>query len=440
MRTFFFLKSIVTLLLLVAVVPTEAQESFTRSGKDVYEAPIDSSEIFYKELDEHGEDLILTREDFVFPSSIADGWHYTFNVGAFQSWGSHTQDAKFFNKTNYAIGAAIGKYLTPVNDLRLQFLFGRGTGVYGDDLNAQRVKDGKDIISNWHFYTMTLGLQYLPNLTNLFCGYDSNRRFTLSALAGLAYEQTWNYHNGRNNLQEELEKFSVYAEEPKAGRPRALAALQAGIIGEYQINSKMRISLEVVNVFLDDGYDNHITDQVWDGHCNILLGLTWHPFKGINNGSLRRFNPTKYDELEEVITHNRQLTDDALANPNIQKVKKNVIKNAIYTLVSFDKDETNVPRLQQANVYTAATLWTSYLAKGVKSKIFVTNNEKKDNTLFRNRAWSICKMLNNRWQVDQEDIIVVADEENIWEMQLLGYDNYMIVEVNDKEYVSNAKK
>lgn len=440
MRTFFFLKSIVTILLLSAVVTADAQESLTRFGKDLFEAPIDSSEIIYKELDEYGNDLILTREDFVFPTSITDGWHFTFNVGALQSWGSYTQDAKFLNKTNYAIGGAVGKYLTPVNDLRLQFLFGRGTGVYGDDLNAQRVKEGKDIISNWHFYTMTLGLQYLPNLTNLFCGYDSNRRFTLSALAGLAYEQTWNYHNGRNNLQEVLEEFSVYAEEPKAGSPRALAAIQVGLMGEYQINNKMRISLEVTNVFLDDAYDNHITDQVWDGHCNILLGLTWHPFKGINNGSLRRFNPAKYDELEEVITHNRQLTDDALANPNIQKIKKNVTKNAIYTLVSFDKDEINVPRLQQANVYTAATLWTSYRAKGVKSKIFVTDNERNDNELFRNRAWSICRMLNNRWQVDPEDIIVVANEENMWEMQLLGYDNYVIVEVNDKEYGTKTQK
>lgn len=396
----------------------------------------DSTAMYFEEFEDRDEDLQLVKEEYIFPSSLADGWHFTFNAGAFQSWGSYSGDAKFLNKTNYAAGLSVGKYISPVNDLRFQLLWGRHTGVFGDAME----KALGDKVPNWHFYSVSLAFQYLPNLTNLFCGYDEDRKFMLSALAGLSLEQTYNYHNGYNDLSKVLEEISVWSESPKAAAPRSLVGLQVGLLAECCLSKSWRLSFELTNTFLDDAFDGHITDQKWDGHFNALFGLTWHPRKNHNAALLqRRFNPTKYDELEEEIHRNRQVTIDAVANPNIVQKPVDVVKDVTYMLVSFDKNETNVPRLQQANIYTAATIWATYQAKNQKVLIFVTNNTKTDDKLFHERAWSICELLHRRWQIKNEDITVVADEDRIWSIQHLDCNKYVIVTINDKDYTLKKK-
>lgn len=375
------------------------------------------------------EEQVLTEERFVFPSSLSDGWHLTFHAGIFQSWGSYTEEADFFNKTNPAFGLSIGKYLTPVNDVRLQFLWGRHTGVFGRNYVNQLGHH----VPNWHFYSVSLAAQYLPNLTNLFCGYDEDRRFMFSALVGISLMRTYGYARHNSETQASLDSMSVWAEAPRGGVPRSLVGLQFGALAEYRITERMRLSLEVTDNFVDDIFDGRLSGHVWDGHFNVLLGLTWHLYdnKLVNARIRNRFDATKYETYEEVITRNRTMTKDLEDNPNIEIEEKDVHKKLTYTLVAMNKDEINVPRLQQVNVYTTATLWKTYTARGQKTMIFVTNSNKQNDQLFRSRAWSICNLLSQRWSVADQDIRVVADESQIKDMDMMGYEHYVVVVINE---------
>lgn len=375
------------------------------------------------------EELLMSEETYVFPTSLSDGWHLTAHAGIFQSWGSYTEEADFFNKTNPAFGISIGKYLTPVNDVRLQFLLGRNTGVYGKN----HLNEWGHHVPNWHFYSVSMAAQYLPNLTNLFCGYDENRRFMISAMAGISLIRTFNYAGSNSETKASLDSMSVWSESPRAGVPRSLVGLQFGVLAEYRIARNTRLTLEVTDNFVDDIFDGRLSGHVWDGHVNVLLGLTWHLYnnKVMNARLHNRFNAAKYDELEEVITQNRERTKALEANPNIEVEEKDVHKKITYTLVSMKKGEINVPRLQQVNVYTTATLWKTYTTRGQKAMIFVVNNNKEDSQTFRSRAWSVCELLSRRWSVSSDDIRVVADESQIMKMNLKDYDNYVVLLIND---------
>lgn len=404
--------------------------------------------------EEEDEDLnrMLKSEDFIFPSSITDNWHLVFQLGAVNSWGSYAGKRGWGELTNFGAAFSVGKYLTPVNDVRIQFYYGRGTGVRGKDQeyydyvekghNAQDapiyqdgwtmekerdqwIGHGTEQNPEYPLYTWnTVGLaaQWLPNLTNLFWGYEPERKFTVSAMFGIDIEHSWGYSN------KNLSQISVWAESPKRGVYRDLVGLQFGLQAEYAFSDRWHFSLEAQEVFLDDAHDGLIHDQSHDGHLNLFAGVTWFLKGKLNDGRLqaRPFND-KYNEIEEKIYKNREALDDALANRGVNIDYVDVTKDVTYTLISFDEGILEVPRLQQNNIFTTATAYQRYK----DSKIFITNSSQVDDKTFHERAWSISKLLNYRWQIPLEDIWVDADESHIQKLQLPDCKHYIILIIND---------
>lgn len=400
----------------------------------------------YNEEEDEELNRILRSEDYIFPSSITDNWHLMFQLGAVNSWGSYSNKKGFGDLTNFGAAFSIGKFLTPVNDFRISLFYGRETGVRGRDeefyaywekgVNTQ----DDDIYQDWdptkeenewkipnfptyNYNTFGVSLQWLPNLTNLFTGYNPDRKFTISGIFGMGLETTWSYSN------KNLSQISVWAEAPKRGVSRTLIGLQFGLQADYAINDRWHVNLEAQEVFLDDSHDGLISNDTWDGHLNLFAGVTWFLKGKQNDGRLQNRNPfnDKYNEIEERIYKNREALDDALANRPVDVNYVDVTKDVTYTLISFDEGMTEVPRLQQNNVFTTAAAY-----ERVKDgKIFITNGTGADDNTFHERAWAISKLLNHRWQVPLEDIWVDADESHIQKLQLPDCKHYIILIIND---------
>lgn len=381
--------------------------------------------------EEEDEDLsrMLQSEDYIFPSTITDNWHLIFQLGDALSWGSYSEKSNFVQRSNSAVALGIGKYLSPINDVRILFSFNRNTGMHGDDMELI-YDQSHNLIPNppatwkrYHWNTVAMAFDWLPNITNLFKGYEPERHFTVSGVVGIGLEHSWAYSD--KNLSE----VSVWAEKAKRSNTRQLVGLKFGGQVDYMITDRWHVNLEATNVVLDDTFDGLISDQSWDGHLNIMLGVTWFLKGKLNNGRIQNRNPfaDKYQTYEERIYKNREAIEDALANrkPEIETVE--VTKDVLYTLIAFDEHVIEVPRLQQNNVYTTAEAY-----KGIPaSKIFITNSNKLDDKLFHERAWSISKLLHNRWQVPLEDIWVDADESHIQTLQIPEVKHYIILIIND---------
>lgn len=385
--------------------------------------------------EEEDEDLqrMLQSEDYIFPSSITDNWHLIFQAGDVQSWGSYSEEVGFAKKANFGLGLGIGKYLTPVNDVRILMSWHRNTGVHGPDLNGDPEyttgfgegpeKEWNGRYDTYHFHSISLYADWLPNITNLILGYEPERKFTVSGVMGIGLEQTFGY------TDKDLSKVSVWAESPKRSVGRSLVGLKFGAQVDYILNDRWHLNFEASDIVLDDTYDGLVGKSIWDGNWNLMFGACWYLKGKLKNGRIQNRNPfaDKYTTYEERIYKNREAIEDALANRGANISTVNVTKDVTYTLISFDEHVIEVPRLQQNNVYTTAEAYKSI----EKSKIFITNSSKTDDKLFHERAWSISKLLHNRWQVPLEDIWVDADEAHIQQLQIPESKHYIILIIND---------
>lgn len=381
---------------------------------------------------------MLASEDYIFPTSLTDNWHVDAQLGAMTTWGSYCKEYNFMNRTNFAAAVSIGKYLTPVSDLRLSLFYGRGTGVRGLDGSILSKDYGYEKLMevhpeweltdaayaqnqkyNWH--TLGLSIHWLPNFTHMFRGYDPFRKFTVSGIVGVGMEHTFSYNEKR------LSYISVWAESPTTATARDLVALQFGFHLDYKLNENSHLTFEAYDNFLDDSFDGLISDQKWDIHLNTLVGLCYYlPSK---NQRARNSSPygEKYAPYLDKIKSTRDEIEDALASRKTEVEYSDVTKNVTYTLISFDENDIEVPRLQQNNVFQTAETYKATPA----SKIFITNSNKVDDNTFHQRAWSISKLLNQRWQIPLEDIWVAADESEIQKLQIPDVKTYIIFIINE---------
>ena len=368
----------------------------------------------YTDDDEEAMTQILKEEDYVFPMTITDNWHAGLHLGAMHSWGSYDDEAGWFKRTRFAAALTFGKYLTPVNDVRFQLFYGRGTGVRGADTKFDAAnypynlahEQGLADFHTYNWHTAGISAQWLPNFTNLFLGYNPERRFTISGLVGIGLEHTWSYS------EKELSIVSVWAEKAKSAAPRNLVDLEFGVVADFKINDRWYANAEVTDRFLDDTFDGLISDQKWDGHLDILLGLTY-------------FIPGK---PRKSVAENRPYVPVIQNEYQIVSQEVDVDKEVIYTLISFDQGSNEVPRLQQNNVYQTAQAYS----ERPNSRIFITNSSKLDDKTFRQRAWAISKLLNQRWQIPLENIWIDADEAHIKQLQIPAVKSYVIFIINEE--------
>jgi len=383
----------------------------------------------YSEEDEEELSRLLQSEDYIFPTSFTDNWHAGLHLGAMHSWGSYDNEVGIFKRTNFAGAITFGKYISPISDLRIQLFYGRGTGVRGLDTKYNASVYPYDYaheqsLADFHTYnwnTAAFYAQWLPNFTNLFLGYDPSRRISISGLAGIGLEHTWSY------TEDELSIVSVWAEQAKSAVSRNLVSLQFGVVVDFKLFDKWFLNLEVTDNFLDDAFDGLISDQEWDGHVNVLVGINYY-IESKNARNRKSAFSDKYRPYLNQINKNRDAIDDALANRKEIVNTVDVTKDVTYTLISFDEGATDVPRLQQNNVYQTAQAYKNV----TDGKIFITNSSKLDDETFHQRAWSISKLLNQRWQIPLEDIWVDADESHIQKLQIPDVKSYIIFIINEE--------
>ena len=425
MKSIIIHSAAITSLLALSYFNADAQESRTsiwgnRGGQYTGDEVMKSEETMLLQAmptDEEAEQIanLFKTEEYVFPMDIRHNWHLGLHLGAMHSWGSYDDEAGWLKRTNFAAALTFGKYLTPVNDLRFQLFYGRGTGVRGADnkynpefypYNLAHEKALADFHTyNWH--TAGISIQWLPNFTNLFMGYNPERRLTISGLLGIGLEHTWSYN------EKELSIVSVWAEKHKSATPRNLVDLEFGAVADFKLSNRWFLNLEVTDRFLDDTFDGLVSDQKWDGHLDILLGMTY-------------FIPGKPKKAPEGEFFPNGPIVDISRVPVTHCV--NVDKDVIYTLISFDEGITEVPRLQQNNVYQTAQAYKN----NPKSNIFITNSNKLDDKTFHQRAWAISKLLHQRWQIPYENIWVDADEDHIQNLQMPNVKTYIIFIINEE--------
>ena len=173
-------------------------------------------------------------------------------------------EVDFGDLLSYNVQAAVGREFNKVVGARLA-------------INAWQSKAGSRIFNNdykwkWNYIAPTVDVTF--NISNLISGVNPNRVFTFGAFAGLGANIAWgNSEAAQRNT--EIANAYLLNEDPLAylwDGTKTRFVLQAGLTGDFKINDKLAITLEVSANTLSDKYNSKKAKN-WDWYFNALAGL-----------------------------------------------------------------------------------------------------------------------------------------------------------------------
>ena len=363
----------------------------------------------------------LVEKNHVANTHFQDNWYLSLYGGAISNFGSDASHAPFFKMMGPAAMLAVGKEITPISGVRFQINYVRNTGVSDAEFdNFPQYANLTHERFKWNSYG--LSIDYLLNFTNLVLGFRENRKVHLQGIVGIGGSVSRNYTTDelvkavadiKNDPDYNDHAHQLGNEDKYDNRQHSLVCLRAGVAGTFMIARNWNLHVEFVGNILDNSYDsNPTTSNVWDGHVDYLLGIS---YRFNNKGGQApgfyypRHDMGEYRKRMKVIENIRSQTRRRRAELEEMTDTIDVDAQVMYTLIAFDEGDTAIDRLQQTNIYTTAYAW----AKSPRSLIYITNSTGVDDKLFRKRAEAIRDILLERYEIPASRIWVIASEKDI---------------------------
>lgn len=332
------------------------------------------------------ENVVVPEVDYdhVEQTDFKDNWFISGFVGGLQSTGSYLTQTPYLKRLNPTGAIAIGKNITPINEIRLMVDMERNAGQF----------DGAD---KFNFKSAGVSAEWMVNFVNWIAGYRENRVFGLKSIIGLRGLYAWDMPENAD------------VAEYKNGN-KAVVGMKLGLEASFRLNTKWSIDVDATHTLFSNTFDGQDAScNRADGQFQLMVGATYH-FRNKTN-KIRQF-ANVHNDLNTYARVNQTLKDlDAKTkalkeNPNVKLENVNVDKKVIYTLIAFAPQQSYVDDLQQTNVYTTAKLWE----KHKDAAILICNATGEKDELFENRAKAIKQILTTRWEVPSNKIKVIADE------------------------------
>ena len=218
--------------------------------------------------------------------SFKSHWFINLQGGAQYTLG----EAKFKDLISPNVQAAIGYQFTPVFGLRLQANGWQSKGGW----SAFRATKGAEPYTNdYKFKYVAPGLDLMFNLSNLFCGWNPDRFFNVTAFLGGGANIAWD--NGEvNDIAKSLQNTDAYLLDylwdGTKVRPFGRGGLQFG----FRLSDAVQFMLEGNANILSDKYNSKKADNP-DWYFNALAGFR------INLGKVR--NVEHHDVYRDVVVY-----------------------------------------------------------------------------------------------------------------------------------------
>lgn len=368
----------------------------------------------------------LVEKNYVANAYFQDNWHLSLYGGGAMSFGSDGSKVGMFDRFGAAGAIAVGKEISPVSDFRMMIAYSKNTGVTDDSFT----QFGHPEYNNnaFKFNAYSLNFDYLANITNLVCGFRENRIFYLKGLVGVGGTVANGYQNDKYGAFYDNSHGQQLGNNDKFdSRRHSLINLRAGVVGTFLLSRTWNLNVEAIGNVLDNSFDsNPTTKNVWDGHVDFLVGVSYH-FKGRGGKEAGFYYPRHdidfYKKRMNLVNELKDKTQKRIKEIE-EQIPDTVAIDAhvMYTLIAFEEEGATIDRLQQTNIYTTANAWLN----DPKSDIYVTNNTAVDDKLFRKRAQAIKDILIERYEIPSSKIRFVADEKAI-----RPRGNYIVFIVND---------
>ena len=322
-----------------------------------------------------------------------DGNEYTFKKHAFldlQGGAQYTLgEAKFSDLISPNVQLGIGYQFSPVFGMRLQ---ANGWQSKGGWNGYKATKDGTPYTADYKFKYVAPGLDFMFNLSNLFCGWNPNRVFNVAAFVGGGANFAWGNDEVNEiaaNIKDQHNYLLEYLWDGTKVRPFG----RAGIDLEFKVSKSVSIMLEGNANITSDKYNSKKAGNA-DWYFNALAGLR------INLGK----SHTKTEPVKEApVPVQEYVKPEPKPQPKVEEKKVEEIRRDVFFVINSNKIASNeeskikeVVDFLNANP-DAKVVVTGYADAG-------TGNDRINDRISAKRAAAVVKALKEKYGIEESRI------------------------------------
>ena len=299
-------------------------------------------------------------------------------------------EAKFGDLISPNVQLGLGYQFNPVFGMRLQVNGWQSKGGWA----AYRDKIGDEPFSaDYKFKYVAPGLDFMFNLSNLFCGWNPNRVFNVTAFVGGGANIAWGNDeaNEIGALIKDLDKYNLlYLWDGTKVRPFG----RAGLDLEFKVSKSVSIMLEGNANITTDKYNSKNADNP-DWYFNALAGLR------INLGK----SHTKTAPVKEVPAP-RPVEEYVKPEPKpapVEEKKVEEIRRDVFFVINSNKiRESEDAKIKEVVDYLnqypeAKVVVTGYADAG-------TGNNSINDRISAKRAAAVVKALKEKYGIEESRI------------------------------------
>ena len=329
----------------------------------------------------------------------ADGTKYEFQKHAFLNIEAGAQytlgEAKFSKLLSPNIQLGLGYQFTPVFGARIQANAWQSKGGW----NGFRTQVGAEPYTNdFKYKYVAPGLDFMFNLSNLFCGWNPNRVFNLTAFVGGGANIAWG-NDEANDIAKNLSNLNAYNLEYVWDGSKVRLFGRGGLEAAFKLSDAVALTVEGNANILSDKYNskNHSGGKMKaDWYFNALVGLKINLGKTYNK--ILPPPPAPEPEPQPIVEPEPEPAPAPAPAPVIEPIRRDVF---------FLINKTEIRTEEAQKVKDIA----DYMQKYPESKVVVTGyadagtgNDKINDRLAAGRADAVVKSLVNDYGIAQDRI------------------------------------
>ena len=307
-----------------------------------------------------------------------------------QAGGQYTVgEASFSDLLSPNFQGAIGYHFSPVFGLRGQI---NGIWSKGGWNGYKATKDGTPYTASYKWKYVAPGLDFMFNLSNLFCGWNSNRVVNVTAFAGGGLNIAWG-NDEVNDFATNIKNQSNYLLEYLWDGTKVRPYGRAGIDVEFKVSKAVSIMLEGNANILSDKYNSKKADNP-DWYFNALAGVR------INLG---KSYTKKAKPVEEPAPKQEYVAPKPAPKPAPVEKKVEEIRRDIF----FTINSCKIAPAEDAKIREVV----DFLNKNTEAKVVVTGyadkgtgNDVINDRIAAKRAAAVVWMLTKKYNIPSERI------------------------------------
>ena len=249
-------------------------------------------------------------------------WFISAGAGTQLYFGDHNRQMKTSRLLSPALDIAAGKWLTRSIGIRLMY---SGLSVKGVTQNKSHsngeVYDAAQKLYKQKFDLTHIHVDMLFNLTNLLCGYNEQRLYSLTPYAGLGSMVTW--------------------DNPRTDEISACL----GVLNTFRLSPRLDLNLDMRGATVNDRMDGETGGTKKEGTLSVTLGLSYK----LGRINRSKANQGSMNEAELILLRQRlqamTRANDSLLN--LAHQPKQPVKDTMRIIVEKEK---NIKQYEQVAV------------------------------------------------------------------------------------------